>query len=100
MSTQMRSLAPLPGTLSRQRLAMTPAPRLDVDAVVGLEQRWPEKLFLVFAFLVLQGAFVGLASSIGSGQSTSDEGSDPQHLVAFVLLILGGVFFSRKYFSV
>jgi O-antigen ligase len=88
--------ATLAGALSRRRLALAPPPRPEIDAIAGSDQRWPEKLFLGFAFLVLQGAFVGLAASIGTESSASSDGSDIQHMMAFVLLISGTMFFARK----
>jgi len=64
-------------------------------ATAGAEQSLAERLFLCFAFLVLQGAFVGLASSAETGDVAS--GTDLPHMLAFLLLVLGTVFFAHKH---
>ena len=58
--------------------------------------QWAERLFLGFAFIVLQGAFVGMASSDESAAASAD-GGDVRHMLAFALLLAGTAFFARKH---
>ncbi|MDB5361061.1 MAG: O-antigen polymerase [Rhodospirillales bacterium] len=57
----------------------------------------PERLFLGFAFLVLQGAFVGMAGTQEAADASQADGGDIRHMVAFALVLIGTAIFARKH---
>ena len=56
---------------------------------------WAERLFLGFAFVVLQGAFVDMASTDETASASTDGGG--AHMVAFALLLGGTAIFARRH---
>jgi|HubBroStandDraft_1064217.scaffolds.fasta_scaffold00053_35 exopolysaccharide production protein ExoQ len=56
-----------------------------------------ETAFLGFAFLVLQGAFIGMAAPEETGEAVAAEGTDLRHMLAFALLLFGTAIFAPKH---
>jgi exopolysaccharide production protein ExoQ len=86
--------------LSR-RVAAAPGSAAAVDgpALPAADEtvlRWAERLFLGFAFLVLQGAFIGMASTDEAAAASAD-GGDIRHMIAFALLLGGTAVFGRRH---
>jgi exopolysaccharide production protein ExoQ len=90
----MRNLTVLAEALPRgRRAALWQDHRL---APRDSSPRWIERLFLGLAFLVLQGAFIGMAASSPDDVVTPDS-SDARHLLAFAFLLLGTALFAPKH---
>jgi exopolysaccharide production protein ExoQ len=78
------------------RIRPTAARQIPPVAASEPRPHWIERLFLGFAFLVLQGAFIGMAASSPDQAPPADSG-DVRHMIAFALLLLGTVLFAPRH---
>jgi O-antigen ligase len=96
MSSLMRRLAMPAGGLRLRRLGFEERQPAPLAAVIDAAPAWIERLFLVFAFVVLQDAFLDMASSASGSTNVSDTG-DNHHVIAFLCVLFGTAVFARKH---
>ena len=92
MSSLLRRLATPAGAPGFEGAQPVP-PTATAGATLG----WAERLFLGFAFLVLQGAFISMAAADDSAAAEAADAGDARHMIAFALLLLGTAVFARKH---